>query len=200
MLVIVAGSRSVGRLHRTPEADDLVTAAMTAAAAAGVVPSAVLCGLAGGIDMAGKRWADARGIAVLPFPAAWDDLDAPGAVIRYRQAPAGDRRGAPYNARAGNDRNVRMVACAAGGALVAVWNGRSAGTYDVIRLALGRGLRVLAYATAAGPAGAAVPIDPRSGRPLPAAATAGAVGQRQGWLFGDVGGDEDEVHRIGGLP
>ncbi len=102
---------------------DLLDRAVAKAAAKGIVPTVVVCGKAPGADSLGEAWAKARGIPVEPYPAAWDDLDAPGAVIRYRN-------GKPYNARAGHDRNRDMGERAEAG--IGLWDGRSTGTKDMI--------------------------------------------------------------------
>ncbi len=55
-----------------------------------------------GADLFAREWAEERGVPFEPYPAAWTDLDAPGAVIRQR------RDGTLYNAKAGHDRNKLM--------------------------------------------------------------------------------------------
>jgi hypothetical protein len=117
MRVCIFGSRGVADAAA-------LDAAMAAAAAAGIVPAVVLSGKEPtGVDALGERWAAARGLPVEPHPARWDDLSAPDALVRFR-------RGVPYNARAGPDRNRRM--CAAADAGVALWDGRSPGTRGMI--------------------------------------------------------------------
>jgi len=51
-----------------------------------------------------EQWADANGIPVDPYPARWEDVEAPGAVIRYRKGT-----GEPYNVLAGHQRNQEMI-------------------------------------------------------------------------------------------
>jgi hypothetical protein len=58
----------------------------------------------GGADKHAEDWAIARGISVDPYPAAWDDVEAPGAVVRYRKGT-----GEPYNILAGFWRNQEMI-------------------------------------------------------------------------------------------
>src|SRR5437879_5851309 len=94
----------------------LVERAMAEAARHGIVPTVILCGEARGVDRLGRRWAEARGIPVESFPADWR---------RYRRG-------------AGARRNQQMAE--AGDALVAIWNGLSNGTADMIRRARTRGL------------------------------------------------------------
>lgn len=94
-----------------------------------------------GGDLHGEYIAGKRNIPVTPFPAAWNDLSAPGAIIRI------NRRGDPYNVNAGFDRNEKMAAyaaerCPEGGLLIYVWDGKSRGTADMIRRALAHGLKL----------------------------------------------------------
>lgn len=84
----------------------------------------VVSGRAPGVDRLGEEWAAARGIPVQPFPVSereWTD----------------DPHGA------GHARNEKM-ACYAD-ALVAVWDGESGGTRDMIRRARAHGLLVYVY-------------------------------------------------------
>jgi len=76
-----------------------------------------------GADAHAEAWAEARGIPVEPYPARWEDLVAPGAVVRHRSD------GTPYNVLAGFQRNQRMVDEAAIGVLVAFPGG--SGTADM---------------------------------------------------------------------
>lgn len=118
MIVVVFGGRGI----KDPA---LVAQAMREAAARkGIVPTRVLSGRAPGVDTLGEGWADAQGIPWDPHPALWDDLEAPGAVVRRGQS------GKLYNARAGHDRNEVMARLADAG--VAVWDGLSTGTRDMI--------------------------------------------------------------------
>jgi hypothetical protein len=78
----------------------------------------VVCGMARGVDMLGRMWGDERGIPVKYFPADWEQ----------------------HGRAAGYKRNEAMAEYAQ--ALVAVWDGRSKGTLNMIRLARKRKLRV----------------------------------------------------------
>lgn len=80
--------------------------------------SEVVCGMARGADMLGYKWAQRHQKPVREFPADWQK----------------NGRGA------GPIRNQEMADYA--NALIAVWDGRSAGTYDMISRAKQRGLRV----------------------------------------------------------
>lgn len=82
-----------------------------------VKPTAILCGEARGADALGKKYAQAHGIPVLSFPADWDT----------------------YGKQAGYLRNEKMAENA--DALVAFWNGSSAGTKHMITIAKKKGLR-----------------------------------------------------------
>lgn len=94
----------------------------------------VVCGLCKGPDLMGKAWAEKRGIHVEEFPADWNDIDAPGAVVKKNS------RGNYYNAKAGFDRNQKMAEYA--DALIALWDGESPGTRDMINRARREGLEV----------------------------------------------------------
>ena len=81
-------------------------------------PDAIVCGLAKGADLLGKRYAEERGIKVEEYPANWE----------------GDGKQAGYL------RNEKM-ACNAE-ACVAFWNGKSSGTKHMIETAKAKGLQV----------------------------------------------------------
>jgi hypothetical protein len=85
----------------------------------------VVCGLADGADTLGMDFAKENNIPVKEFKAEWDDLTAPGAVIKKNV------RGKQYNAKAGFDRNQRMVDYADCG-LALQSNGDTPGTQDCI--------------------------------------------------------------------
>jgi hypothetical protein len=68
----------------------------------------VVCGMAAGADMHGRNRAMARGIPVKEFPANWDS----------------------FGKSAGPRRNREMAEYADG--LVAVWDGKSSGTIDMV--------------------------------------------------------------------
>lgn len=56
-----------------------------------------------GLDARAEAWARQRGVPVDPYPAPWDDIDHPEAVVRYR------RDGSAYDANAGPRRNQQMI-------------------------------------------------------------------------------------------
>ncbi len=93
----------------------------------------VFSGGAPGADAGGEKWARARGVPVDPHPAKWDDITAPGAVIKTR------RDGKKYNALAGFWRNQEM----AEQAQICIAFPGGSGTADMIRRATERGMRVI---------------------------------------------------------
>jgi hypothetical protein len=121
MRVIIAGSRTV-RAYET---------VARAVLESGINPSVVLSGGQSswdpwtrkryGADYFAEQWARAHCIPIELHPADWN---------RWGKA-------------AGPKRNAEMVAVADG--LIAVWNGSSRGTADVIRRARERGIVVFVY-------------------------------------------------------
>jgi hypothetical protein len=99
MKVIIAGSREITNYQVVLEA----------IAESGFEITEVVCGMARGIDLLGKRWADENGIPVKPFPAKWE---------KYGRTHAGRLR------------NTDMKYYA--DALIAIHDGESTGTKDMI--------------------------------------------------------------------
>ena len=89
-------------------------------ALAGMEDVEIVSGGADGADALGERYARERGFALKRFPADWK----------------------AYGHAAGPIRNGQMAAYA--DALIALWDGKSAGTRDMIRKAEEKGLRVVA--------------------------------------------------------
>ena len=89
-----------------------------AIAASGYDVTELVSGTARGVDELGERWAHEHGVPVTRMPADWD---------RYGKA-------------AGPKRNAQMAAY--GDALVAVWDGQSAGTRSMLREAYSRNLEM----------------------------------------------------------
>lgn len=56
-----------------------------------------------GADRLARQWAEDRGVAVDPYPADWDNISRPGAVVRRNSC------GKLYDAAAGPFRNERML-------------------------------------------------------------------------------------------
>lgn len=81
----------------------------------------VVSGGAPGVDALAEKWAEEHGIPVKRFPADWNR----------------------YGRRAGPIRNTEMAGYAE--ALIAVWDGQSRGTKNMIRQARKHGLRVFVY-------------------------------------------------------
>lgn len=82
-----------------------------AVALSGFKVTEVVSGTARGVDLLGERWAALNGVPVAKFPADWDG----------------------FGKQAGFVRNTFMAEYA--DALVAVWDGKSAGTKSMIHLA-----------------------------------------------------------------
>ncbi len=125
MRTIIAGSRSVTKYADVERAVN----------ACGWNVTLVLSGKAPGADTLGESWALLNCVPWEEYPAAWDDLTVSGCEIRYHSVT-----NTPYNANAGRDRNQKMADNAE--ALVAVWDGHSPGTEDMIARARKNGLRV----------------------------------------------------------
>lgn len=89
----------------------------------------VVSGGARGADAGGEQWAKSHGMTPKVFEADWKDLSEP-CVLRY------NRYGKPYNAIAGNKRNIRMAEYA--DALVLFPGGK--GTANMYQEAKKRGL------------------------------------------------------------
>lgn len=86
--------------------------------------SVVLSGLAEGPDLHGKLWAEHNGTPVEPYPAIW-------------------RPNGKYDPEAGFKRNQEMADKAE--ALIAVWDGKSGGTADMIKRARKANLRIFVW-------------------------------------------------------
>lgn len=90
--------------------------------------SVVIEGEADGADKLAKKWAKRNGVEVDPYPADWDDITVPGAVVKTR------RDGTKYNKAAGAMRNRQMHAEGQPDLGIAfsndIWNSR--GTMDML--------------------------------------------------------------------
>jgi hypothetical protein len=60
-------------------------------------------GEASGADRLARKWAEDRGVAFDPYPADWDNIERPGAVVRR------NKYGKLYDALAGHVRNEQML-------------------------------------------------------------------------------------------
>lgn len=94
----------------------------------------VIHGAATGADTLADEWAKSRGVDVLAFPAAWDDIDRLGAVIRYTKA------GKPYDAAAGGIRNQKMIEVGRPDFAIGFPGGR--GTQDMAKRVIGAGVQL----------------------------------------------------------
>lgn len=119
MLLIVSGSRHITdyELFKLALADS------------GFSPTIIVHGNATGVDRLGKRYGEENNCEVLPFPADWtNDGKAAGPI-----------------------RNSKMVKFAdshtASAALLALWDGKSRGTFDCIMKAHKAGLPVYVRCT-----------------------------------------------------
>lgn len=86
--------------------------------------STIISGGAAGADKLGERFARENDIRIEQYLAAWDDIDAEGAVVKT------NRSGKKYNALAGFWRNEDMAIVAEAG--LGFWNGKTPGTKDMI--------------------------------------------------------------------
>ena len=84
----------------------------------------IISGTADGADVHGEWYAKEKGYKLVQYPAKWDDLTTPGAIIKYR------KDGKPYNVKAGPDRNLLMAQNA--DAAVIFWDGKSSGSKNMI--------------------------------------------------------------------
>lgn len=80
------------------------------------------------------RWCFDNNYPWAEYPADWDNLEAPGAVVRYT------RDSKPYNVRAGFERNAKMGLVLTH--LVTFYDGVSSGTADMIKEALRKKAKV----------------------------------------------------------
>ncbi len=117
MKVIIAGSRTIGG----GSMDAACRAIDMAIEMSGFKITEVVSGTSGAADMAGERWATKHGIIIMQFVPDWNE----------------------YGKAAGPMRNQHMANYA--DALIAVWDGVSRGTRDMIRRAKKAGLKVKVY-------------------------------------------------------
>lgn len=111
MRVIIAGSRTVTDYEFVKKVIE----------ASGFRITRVVCGMANGVDLLGKRWAEENNIPVDKFPAKWK----------------------LYGKSAGYKRNVEMAENA--DALIAIQQNNSPGTMHMINIAKEKGLGAYIY-------------------------------------------------------
>lgn len=133
MKVIIAGSRHINDYQLVS------TVISNTISKYNISVTEVVSGCANGPDVLGEQWALENNIPVAPFPAEWDDISAPDAKIKI------NKWGKQYNALAGFQRNERMAEYA--DVLIAIWDGKSHGTKDMIERAKNHKLFVLEYKT-----------------------------------------------------
>ena len=114
MRTIIAGSRKVTDYQSV----------CRAILKSGWMPTVVLCGMAKGVDLLGKQWAETHGIPVETYP-----------VSEYEWNR--------YGPRAGILRNIKMAEHAE--ALIAIWDGTSPGTGHMIDTARRKKFKVYTH-------------------------------------------------------
>lgn len=127
MKLIIAGSRNLD-LDKCPIAtNDFTESGNIGRIIYQYYPGAdleVVSGNSGIIDKLGLLWAHMFGLPFKKFDPDWDNLTTPGARIKV------NKFGKKYNAQAGHDRNSLMADYA--DELLAIWDGKSAGTGNMI--------------------------------------------------------------------
>jgi len=103
-----------------------------------VCGACLIHGDATGADTLAKEWSLMRNIKTGAYPAEWDDLSHPDAIIRAR------RDGKRYEAKAGSRRNQRMLDDGKPTLVAAFPGGRA--TVDMVRRARKDGLHVITAA------------------------------------------------------
>ena len=96
----------------------------------------LVSGCAKGADAFGEQIAKANNIPIKQFPAEWNNLDADNCIIKYKRCK-------PYNALAGFNRNEEMAKYA--DQLIAIWDGKSSGTKDMIERAKKHNLQIVVW-------------------------------------------------------
>lgn len=138
MKTIIAGSRDIPK-ERAFYGIGLCMGVMSKK---GMNVTEIVSGGARGVDKFGEEIGAQYGIPVKPMPVTdeeWSDITVPGAVVKV------NKWGKKYNARAGHNRNARMAEYAE--ALIAIWDGKSSGTKDMIEVAQKKGMPVEIYRT-----------------------------------------------------
>lgn len=90
-----------------------------------------------GIDHWAEQWADSRDVHHVKEEADWNNIDAPGAVVRSRTFGSVTKE---YNAKAGPDRNQRMIDDYNPDACIHFPGGD--GTHNMIELSIKAGLTI----------------------------------------------------------
>ena len=87
----------------------------------------VVCGMARGIDLRGKRWADIRGVPVEEMPAEWDLYGRGAGFMRNEEM-------AIYTSEFKPDAGLLLI-----------WDGKSKGSGNMLKNARKYGLKVSQY-------------------------------------------------------
>ena len=130
MRIIIAGSRDFKDYEMLREKTLDILSRLQYDYVVGRKDIEVICGMASGADLLGKRFAEEFGLKVVPFPAKWDDLSTPPVFVKFKS------NGEAYNVMAGFARNKKMAEYAAQdehGILIAFSMGSSKGTQDTIK-------------------------------------------------------------------
>jgi hypothetical protein len=120
MKVIIAGSRGITDINHIYEAVEKSNYDI----------DQIVSGTAKGVDQLGEKFAEDNGIPIKRFPAKWNDLSVKKVLIK-------EGRYGKYNALAGFQRNAAMADYA--DALIAIWDGKSNGTRNMINLMKSQG-------------------------------------------------------------
>lgn len=122
MKVIIAGSRYIDPVNKVIFSD--YEQIKDAVQKSGFIITEVVSGCAKGVDTLGERWATENKIKIQQFPVEW-------------------RSGGIYRADSGHKRNIEMANyIAPDGGLIAVWDGKSGGTRQMIQYSKQKGLKV----------------------------------------------------------
>ncbi len=113
MKIIIAGSRTITDYYIVKNAINVSNTAIKA--------TEIVCGMASGVDLLGKRWAEENNIPIKEFPADWER----------------------FGKSAGYKRNEEMAEYA--DALLAIWDKKSRGTKHMIDLARKHGLKIYIF-------------------------------------------------------
>ena len=127
MKTIIAGSRNIKEYSIVKQA----------IRQSGFEITEVVSGMAPGVDSLAEDWAIENNIEISPYPAQWEDLTLTPCYVKY------NKFGKPYNVLAGHNRNEQMAKYA--DALIAIWDGKSPGTKNMIELAKKYNLKIYIY-------------------------------------------------------
>lgn len=131
MRTIIAGSRNITNYSLLVNVIDHLIIKE------GLEITQIISGGANGVDKLAIQYANDHNIPLKVIKPAWDDITKSDAVVKI------NRFGKKYNAKAGMDRNEEMAKVS--DALIALWDGKSRGTLDMIQRAKRHNLVVFAY-------------------------------------------------------